>query len=206
MFTGIVKSLGTLTARTPEGSNVHLRIRSELSSSLSVDQSVAHDGVCLTVTEVDGDEHVVTAVRETLDRSALGDWQPGRRVNLELAMLAGARLDGHIVQGHVDAVGEVVHRADLDGSWSFRFRYRPSAEHMVVDKGSVCVNGVSLTVVDPADDTFGVAIIPYTYEHTSFRELRVGDRVNLEFDVIGKYVAKWVSVYGPAALQPSASD
>lgn len=198
MFTGIVKSLGTIETLTPEGTNVHVRIRSDLSEELSVDQSVAHDGVCLTVTELHRGAHAVTAVRETVDRTTLGDWRPGRSVNLELAMRADALLDGHLVQGHVDATAECIEIRDEDGSWAFRFRYEASPERILVDKGSVCVNGVSLTVVEPTRDTFGVAIIPYTYEHTTFRELTVGKRVNLEFDVIGKYVLRYAALYGGA--------
>ena len=202
MFTGIVKSLGTIEALTPEGSNVHIRIRSDVSDQLSVDQSVAHDGICLTVTEVgfgespDAATHTVTAIRETLDRTALSAWEVGREVNLELAMVSGARLDGHMVQGHVDTTGECTSIEDVDGSWNFRFRYEAHPERILVDKGSICVNGISLTVVNPTADSFGVSIIPYTYEHTTFRQLAVGDRVNLEFDIIGKYVVRYAALYG----------
>ena len=196
MFTGIVKSLGEVEEVRPDGGNVHVRIRSDISEVLSVDQSVAHDGVCLTVTELDAGAHVVTAVRETMQRTTLGDWEPGRKVNLELAMRADALLDGHLVQGHVDATAVCTEVRDEDGSWAFRFRYEPSPERVLVDKGSVCVNGVSLTVVEPTRDTFGVAIIPYTFEHTTFRDLAVGGRVNLEFDIIGKYVLRYAQLYG----------
>ena len=196
VFTGIIKSLGTIESLTPEGTNVHVRIRSDISDELSVDQSVAHDGICLTVTELGEGAHTVTAVRETMDRTTLGDWTPGRAVNLELAMRADALLDGHLVQGHVDATAECTEVRDEEGSWAFRFRYEPGPERILVDKGSVCVNGISLTVVEPTRDTFGVAIIPYTFEHTTFRDLRVGQRVNLEFDIIGKYVLRYAQLYG----------
>ena len=201
MFTGIVKELGTIEAMRREGTNVHVTVRSRLADQLSVDQSVAHDGICLTVTATDeaAGTHTVTAIQETLDRTALAQWSPGRSVNLELAMVAGARLDGHMVQGHVDTTAECIAIDDVDGSWNFRFRFAPAPEHILVDKGSVCVNGVSLTVVAPTADTFGVAIIPYTYAHTTFRQLRVGDAVNLEFDVIGKYVVRYAALYGGAA-------
>ena len=196
MFTGVIKSLGTIESLRPEGTNVHVAIRSDVSDELSVDQSVAHDGVCLTVTECSAGAHVVTAVRETLDRTTLGEWEVGRSVNLELAMRADALLDGHLVQGHVDTTAVCTDVRDEGGSWAFRFRYEASPERVLVDKGSVCVNGVSLTVVKPTRDAFGVAIIPYTFGHTTFRELRVGQRVNLEFDVIGKYVLRYAALYG----------
>jgi len=204
MFTGIVKALGTVTAIAREGTNVHFTIASAISDELSIDQSVAHDGVCLTVTDTTPSgktdqtqpTHTVTAIQETLDRSTLGDWHKGTRVNLELAMQAGARLDGHMVQGHVDTVAVCTEIKDVEGSWNFRFRYEAHPERILVDKGSICINGVSLTVVNPTIDTFGVAIIPYTYEHTTFRELCVGSRVNLEFDVIGKYVVQYARLYG----------
>lgn len=196
MFTGIVKSLGQVVSLTSEGGNVHVEIRSDISGELSVDQSVAHDGVCLTVTELGAGTHTVTAVRETMNRTTLGEWTPGRPVNLELAMRADALLDGHLVQGHVDATAECTDVRDEDGSWAYRFRFEPGPERVLVDKGSVCVNGISLTVVEPTRDTFGVAIIPYTYEHTTFKELQVGNRVNLEFDIIGKYVLRYAQLYG----------
>ncbi len=195
MFTGIIEAPGIITALRPEGDNVHVTCASSLSDELKIDQSLAHDGVCLTVVHQERGKHTVTAIRETLDRTRLGDWQVGDRVNLERAMQAGARLDGHIVQGHVDTTGECISVTEAGGSWYFRFRYRPTPEHLLVDKGSVCINGVSLTVVEPADDEFSVAIIPYTYEHTNFGQLRAGDRVNLEFDIIGKYIARQMAAY-----------
>ena len=199
MFTGIIKAAGEITRVEREGTNVHFTIASPISRETSVDQSVAHDGVCLTVTRQDSETHTVTAIQETLDRTALGNWGVGSEVNLELAMQAGARLDGHMVQGHVDTTAECTHVDDVDGSWNYRFRFAPGPDKILVDKGSICVNGVSLTVVKPTRDTFGVSIIPYTYAHTTFRRLRVGDRVNLEFDIIGKYVVQYAALYGQAA-------
>lgn len=195
MFTGIIESSGTITGIVREGDNYHFTVASDVSDELKIDQSLAHDGVCLTVVALDGKSHTVTAIRETMDRTRLGDWSTGDVVNLERAMKAGARLDGHIVQGHVDAVGECLRIEEAGGSWYFTFRYVLSPEHLLVDKGSVCINGVSLTVVDPEEDTFKVAIIPYTYEHTNFKELRPGSRVNLEFDIIGKYIARQMAAY-----------
>ena len=203
MFTGIIEAPGTITAIDREGDNVHVTVASAISDELKIDQSLAHDGVCLTVVALTETTHTVTAIRETLQRTRLGDWRAGDTVNLERAMQAGARLDGHIVQGHVDGVGECLNVSEAGGSWYFTFSYRPAPEHLLVDKGSVCINGVSLTVVEPTDDTFKVAIIPYTYEHTNFRELRAGSRVNLEFDIIGKYIARQMAAYGSA---PVAQD
>lgn len=195
MFTGIIESSGTITKIVREGDNYHFTVASDISDELKIDQSLAHDGVCLTVVALTGDSHTVTAIRETMDRTRLGDWEEGHVVNLERAMQAGARLDGHIVQGHVDATGECLLVEEAGGSWYFTFRYVLSPEHLLVDKGSVCINGVSLTVVEPKDDAFKVAIIPYTYEHTNFNALRPGSRVNLEFDIIGKYIARQMAAY-----------
>ncbi|MBB4077838.1 riboflavin synthase [Lewinella aquimaris] len=193
MFTGIIEAAGEITAIEHDRNNVHFTVRSPISGELKIDQSLAHDGVCLTVVALGEDTHTVTAIQETLQRTRLGDWQVGGTVNLERAMQAGARLDGHIVQGHVDTVGECTEVKESGGSWYFTFRY--ATEDLLVDKGSVCVNGVSLTVVEPTDDTFRVAIIPYTYEHTNFRDLRPGSQVNLEFDIIGKYIARQMAAY-----------
>jgi len=195
MFTGIIESLGEVTRLEKEGSNVHLTIASGISKELKIDQSLAHNGVCLTVVAKDKDTHTVTAVEETLKRSNIGDLATGKTVNLERAMVSGGRLDGHIVQGHVDATATCTEIREVDGSWYFRFQYTPTEEHLLVDKGSVCINGVSLTVVDPVDDHFSVAIIPYTYEHTTFRDMQVGDRINLEFDILGKYIAQYAKLY-----------
>ena len=195
MFTGIIEAAGTITAIRPEGDNVHFTVDSPVSGELKIDQSLAHDGVCLTVVELPAGGHVVTAIRETMRRTRLGEWAVGTKVNLERAMQAGARLDGHIVQGHVDTVGKCVAVEEAGGSWYYTFRYSPTPETLLVDKGSVCINGVSLTVVEPAADTFKVAIIPYTYEFTNFHQLRAGAQVNLEFDIIGKYIAKQLAAY-----------
>ncbi len=198
MFTGIIESLGQLTEMRAEGDNLHFTIVSPISEQLKIDQSVSHDGVCLTVVAVSEGAHTVTAIRETLLRSKLQTWKPGQLINLERAMLAHARLDGHLVQGHVDTVGECLSVEEAGGSWYYRFRYHPRPDWLLVDKGSICINGVSLTVVEPADDTFSVAIIPYTYEHTNFRQLEAGALVNLEFDVIGKYIARHLAAYAAA--------
>ncbi len=198
MFTGIVEALGIVERIEREGSNAHITVRSPISSALRIDQSVSHDGVCLTVVEVRDGCHVVTAVEETLRRSNLSDWQPGYVVNLERSLVWGGRLDGHLVQGHVDDVVRCTAIKPQNGSWHFTFQYRPTPEHFVVDKGSVCLNGVSLTVVTPRDDLFSVAIIPYTWEHTNFCRIREGDRLNVEFDIIGKYIARYAALYASA--------
>lgn len=195
MFTGIIEALGTIDKIEIEGTNYHFTINSPISKELKIDQSVSHNGVCLTVVACDEASHTVTAIKETLDRTSLGNWAKGQKVNLERAMKADARLDGHFVQGHVDTVGKCVEIQEVDGSWYFKFEYQPTEEHLLVDKGSVCINGVSLTVVSPEDNYFSVAIIPYTYEHTIFHQVSVGDTINLEFDVIGKYIAKYVQLY-----------
>jgi riboflavin synthase len=198
MFTGIIESTGIVEKIEREQSNLHFTIASPISRELKIDQSVSHNGVCLTVVALGEGTHTVTAIEETLRRSNLGDWQPGAVVNLERSMRMEGRLDGHIVQGHVDAAGVCVEVLETGGSWRCTFRYQPSPEHILVDKGSVCVNGVSLTVVEPRLDLFSVAIIPYTWVHTNFQHLKPGDRVNLEFDIIGKYIARYMAVYGGA--------
>lgn len=195
MFTGIIEAQGTLVRIDREGSNIHFTLSSAISEELKIDQSVAHDGVCLTVVAIGGGRHQVTAIEETLKRSKLDNWVVGSAINLERAMKADARLDGHMVQGHVDATARCTAVDVRDGSWYYRFQYEPTEEHLLVDKGSVCVNGVSLTVVEPVGDTFSVAIIPYTYEHTNFHQLQAGDQVNLEFDIIGKYIARYARLY-----------
>lgn len=195
MFTGIIEALGTVTALEKEGTNVHLTIRSSISNELKIDQSLAHNGVCLTVVGFSENTHTVTAIEETLNRSNIGDLEVGSFVNLERAMSANARLDGHMVQGHVDTTATCINIKTADGSWYYTFRYQPTPEHLLVDKGSICINGVSLTVVNPIDDVFSVAIIPYTYEHTTFKAIKVDDTINLEFDIIGKYIAKYTALY-----------
>ncbi len=195
MFTGIIETLGKVQGIEQEGSNVHFTIESDISNELKIDQSIAHNGVCLTVVKQESNQHIVTAIQETLERSSLGGIKVGSTINLERAMLANARLDGHIVQGHVDTTGTCVSVEEVDGSWYYTFKYQPTEELLLVDKGSICINGVSLTVVNPVDNCFSVAIIPFTYEHTTFHALKPGDTVNLEFDVLGKYIAKYAQLY-----------
>lgn len=197
MFTGIIEALGTVRHIEKDRSNVHFTVESPISSELKVDQSLSHNGACLTVvaTGRQPDFHVVTAVQETLLRTNLGSWQEGTLVNLERCLPLGGRLDGHMVQGHVDALAHCIEVLETGGSWRYTFRYQPSPEHLLVDKGSVCLNGVSLTVVEPRQDLFSVAIIPYTWEHTNFQRLQAGDSVNIEFDVIGKYISRYLSLY-----------
>ena len=192
MFTGIIETVGTVVGIAEEGTNRHFTIQSPFTSELKIDQSVAHDGVCLTVVALDAaaGTHVVTAIDETLRKTNLGQWQPGRHINLERCLAAGGRFDGHIVQGHVDDTAECLSVQDQDGSWLFRFRHAAGPQRLTVEKGSITINGVSLTCFDSTPTEFSVAIIPYTYEHTGFHQLQAGDRVNLEFDIVGKYVAK----------------
>ena len=190
MFTGIIEAIGTIVQTEQQGSNVTLTIQSPISNELKIDQSVAHNGVCLTVIAVQQDTHQVTAIEETLQKTTLGTWRENTQVNLERCTQVGARLDGHIVQGHVDQTGVSIGLTEQDGSWLYTFRYVPSRQNIVVEKGSICVNGTSLTAFDAEGDTFKVAIIPYTYEHTTIHAVKVGSRVNLEFDIVGKYVAK----------------
>ncbi len=195
MFTGIIESLGQVKSIEKEGTNLHFTIQSELAPELKIDQSVAHNGVCLTVVALSDGNYTVTAVEETLKKSNLGQLKEGELINLERSMKSDGRLDGHLVQGHVDTMGECTDIQVLDGSWYFKFRYPKERQHLLVDKGSICVNGVSLTVVDPTEDHFSVAIIPYTFEHTNFKQLKIGDPINLEFDIIGKYLARYASLY-----------
>lgn len=200
MFTGIIEATGVVKKIEQEGSNFHFHIQSPISDQLRVDQSLAHDGVCLTVVAVSEDTHVVTAIEETMQRSNLGALRTGSLINLERAMAANGRLDGHIVQGHVDTTGICTQVEERDGSWYYHFSYKLLPEHLLVDKGSICINGVSLTVVSPQDDQFSVAIIPYTYENTNFKTIRVGDKVNLEFDILGKYIARYAQYYAKAGI------
>lgn len=195
MFTGIIETLAKVEKIEKEGTNVHFTFSSSITNELKVDQSVAHNGVCLTVIEIDGDNYVVTAIKETLDRSNLGELKVGNDVNLERCTKIGSRLDGHIVQGHVDQTGICTSVKEIDGSWNFHFEYEPS-ENVTVEKGSITINGVSLTVVDSGVNSFSVSIIPYTYEHTSFKDFEVGTKVNLEFDIVGKYVTKLMNLRG----------
>ncbi len=188
MFTGIIETLGEITAIERENSNVHFTVKSSFTNELKIDQSVAHNGCCLTVVKINGNEFVVTAIEESLNKTNLETWKVGTKVNLERCMLLGARLDGHIVQGHVDTRGTCEKVEDLNGSWKYTFTY--DFNQPTVSKGSITINGVSLTVVDSEKGRFSVCIIPYTYEHTNFHTFENGSVVNLEFDIIGKYVAR----------------
>ncbi len=190
MFTGIIETLGKVEKLEKEGGNLHITVSSSITQELKIDQSVSHNGVCLTVVSLDGDSYTVTAIEETLNKTSLGNLKVGNVVNLERAMLLGARLDGHIVQGHVDQTAVCTSIAEKDGSWFFTFQYDSKLNNITIEKGSITVDGVSLTVVDSKKDSFSVAIIPYTYEHTRFHTYKVGAVVNLEFDVVGKYVAR----------------
>jgi riboflavin synthase len=188
MFTGIIEQLGIVKSIRKEDNNIHFTIEAPFTSELKIDQSVAHNGCCLTVVEIDQQQYVVTAIQETLDKTNLKDWTIGTKVNLERCMQMNGRLDGHIVQGHVDSIATCVNIEDQSGSWKYTFEY--TTDQVTVEKGSITINGTSLTVVDSLPKSFSVCIIPYTYEHTNFHQLNVGDSVNLEFDIIGKYVAK----------------
>ena len=190
MFTGIIETLGEVTRLEKEDTNLHITLKSDITNELKIDQSLAHNGVCLTVVAIDGEEYTVTAIKETIDKSNIGDLIVNDLVNLERAMKLGARLDGHIVQGHVDTTGICTNIVDENGSTVYTFNYSDNPEHITIEKGSITVNGVSLTVVNSQKTGFSVAIIPYTKTHTTFQSLKVGDRINLEFDVIGKYVAR----------------
>jgi riboflavin synthase len=188
MFTGIIEALGRVESLEDEGSNRHFTISCPFTEELKIDQSLAHNGACLTVTSVDSNQYSVTAIHETLERTNLGKLKKGDLVNLERCMLMNGRIDGHLVQGHIDQTGIVKSVKDENGSWKIVISYDKTSGHLTVPKGSVCVNGVSLTVVDAAPGEFSIAIIPYTWKHTTFNSIRVNDAVNLEFDIIGKYV------------------
>jgi len=190
MFTGIIEAFAKVNALTKEGDNLHIKLESKLAGTLKIDQSVAHNGVCLTVVDCDTTHYIVTAIQETLDKTNLGLLQVGDLINIERAMQMGDRLDGHIVQGHVDQTAQCIAAETLDGSWTYTFEYDSKPENITIEKGSITVNGVSLTVVNSKDNQFSVAIIPYTYENTNFKKLQVGKIVNLEFDLIGKYISK----------------
>jgi riboflavin synthase len=190
MFTGIIEKFGTVMKIVNEGTNLHFTIESDLSNELKIDQSVSHNGVCLTVVALTDNTHTVTAIQETLEKTNLKYLTEGSKVNLERCMQMNGRLDGHIVQGHVDQTANCILRREIDGSWEYRFKYDNSLGNVTVEKGSVCVNGISLTVVNSTEDEFSVYIIPYTFEHTNLHEVEEGKTVNLEFDIIGKYVAR----------------
>lgn len=193
MFTGIIETLGTIQEIRKEKDNIHITMDSSITNELKIDQSVAHNGVCLTVVAINENQYTVTAIDETIRKTNLGFWKTGQKVNLERAMKLGDRLDGHIVQGHVDQIGICIAMSETNGSWSYTFEYDELLNNITIEKGSITVNGVSLTVVNSIKNQFSVAIIPYTYEHTNFNSFEVGTRVNLEFDVIGKYVSRLYS-------------
>ena len=191
MFTGIIEKIARVVSLEKKGTNLNIRCSTTLSNELKIDQSVSHNGVCLTVVEVNNEEYTVTAVKETLSLSNLSELKVGDEVNIETCMQLGGRLDGHIVQGHVDTTARCLDIKEEGGSWKFRFKHKKT-EHFTVEKGSVCVNGVSLTVCNSEDEGFSVAIIPYTFENTNFKNLKIGDEVNIEFDIVGKYISKMI--------------
>ena len=190
MFTGIIESFGKVVNLEKDQENLNLSLESNLTQKLKIDQSLAHNGVCLTVVKIEGDQYTVTAIQETLEKSNLNKIKKGDLINLERAMMMNSRLDGHIVQGHVDQIGICTAEVFRGGSWFFEFEYDQDQKNITIEKGSICVNGVSLTVVNSGLNNFSVAIIPYTYEHTNFHLIKKGDAVNLEFDMIGKYISK----------------
>lgn len=190
MFTGIIETLGTIQEIKKDKDNVHITIASSITEELQIDQSVAHNGICMTVVAINKNLYTVTAIGETIKKTNISHWQTQDVVNLERAMKLGDRLDGHIVQGHVDQIGNCITAKETNGSWYYTFEYDESLQNITIEKGSITVNGVSLTVVDSGKNNFSVAIIPYTFEHTNFNSFKVGTKVNLEFDVIGKYVSK----------------
>ncbi|APA91877.1 riboflavin synthase [Myroides odoratimimus] len=194
MFTGIVENIGNIKRIEKEQENLHITVESAFASELQIDQSVLHNGICLTVVALADGEYTVTAIKETIDVTSIGQWQVGQELNLERAMLMNGRLDGHIVQGHVDHIATCVSIEEVGGSTYFGFEYKKTSQHVTIEKGSITIDGTSLTVVDSGINTFKVAIIPYTLEHTIFKHYQVGTVVNLEFDVVGKYVAKLVQL------------
>lgn len=190
MFTGIIETLGTIQELKKEKDNIHITIDAAITTELKIDQSVAHNGICLTVVAIKDTSYTVTAIDETIKKTNLGEWREGDLVNLERAMKLGDRLDGHIVQGHVDQTGTCISIQETNGSWLYTFEYDAKLSNITIEKGSITVNGVSLTVVNSKKNHFSVAIIPYTHEHTNFKDFKVGSKINLEFDVIGKYVSR----------------
>ena len=194
MFTGIIEDLGILKKIEKEKGNINLYFKSKLTQELKIDQSLSHNGVCLTVVSIDNDIYKVTAVKETLDKSNLGELKVNSIVNLERAMKSNARLDGHYVQGHVDQIAKCLNVRETDGSWYYEFEYDNTSNNITIEKGSIAVNGVSLTVVNSKLDGFSVAVIPYTYNNTNFKKIQKGDNVNIEFDMIGKYITKLIRI------------
>lgn len=194
MFTGIIETLGIIKDLKKDNSNLTITVSSSITHELKIDQSVAHNGVCLTVIAINNGEYTVTAIKETIEKTNLADWKVGDMLNLERAMKLGDRLDGHIVQGHVDQTGICKSIEEANGSWCFTFEYDSNLNNITIEKGSITVNGVSLTVVNSKENEFSVAIIPYTFEHTNFKNVQIGTTINLEFDVVGKYVARLYSL------------
>lgn len=194
MFTGIIETLGTIEEIRSDNDNLHVTVRTTLAQELKIDQSISHNGICLTVVSIQDNQYTVTAIRETIEKTNLGNWKKGDVVNLERAMKLGDRLDGHIVQGHVDQTGTCIAVTEANGSWYYTFEYDSKLNNLTIEKGSITVNGVSLTVVNSKKDAFSVAIIPYTHEHTNFNSFVIGTKINLEFDVIGKYVSRLYSL------------
>ncbi|MEI6586779.1 MAG: riboflavin synthase [Sediminibacterium sp.] len=194
MFTGIIESTGKVISIEKQGTNTSFWIASLISSELKIDQSLSHEGVCLTVEAIENGQHKVTAIEETLRKTNLSGWIVGNSLNLERCLVMNGRLDGHIVQGHVDATGICTQITTLEGSWEYRFSFPESFKHLIIEKGSIAVNGTSLTCFDVTNNAFSVAIIPYTFEHTSIHQLQIGSIVNLEFDILGKYVQRWLQV------------
>ena len=190
MFTGIIERIGVVKNINYEKENVHFTIASSFTNELKVDQSVSHDGCCLTVVDIENDEYIVTAIKETINKTNISDWKVGTKVNLERCTKMNGRLDGHIVQGHVDTTGTCLNIEDENGSWKYTFKY--NSKDVTVEKGSITINGISLTVIDSKENSFSVCIIPYTYENTNIHQIKAGDLVNLEFDIIGKYIAKLI--------------
>ena len=190
MFIGIIETLGTIQEIKKENTNIHIKINSSITNELKIDQSVAHNGICLTVVAIEDSFYTVTAIDETIKKTNLAHWKVGDKVNLERAMKLGDRLDGHIVQGHVDQTGTCIAAEQTNGSWLYTFEYDEKLNNITIEKGSITVNGVSLTVVNSKKNQFSVAIIPYTYENTNFKNFKIGTKVNLEFDVIGKYISR----------------
>lgn len=201
MFTGIIQNFSKVIDIQRNGTNLNLWLSSAITNELKIDQSVAHNGICLTVVAISDDKYMVTAVAETIQRTNISHWEIDELINIELAMSASLRLDGHIVQGHVDQTAICKLIENQNGSWLFTFQLDNSSNQILVDKGSICVNGVSLTVVNPTKNEFSVAIIPYTFEHTNFKNIRIGSEVNIEFDIIGKYILKYLEAYKSFILQ-----
>ena len=195
MFTGIIEARGLITKITESGSNRTFIIESELANQLKIDQSIAHNGVCLTVESTDQNSYQVTAIHETLAKTTLGSWKTGQSINLEQCLQWNGRLDGHLVQGHVDTIATCISKKAMNGSWEFRFQFPKSFEPLVIEKGSICLDGISLTIFNIEDNEFSVAIIPYTFEHTNLQNLLVGNSVNIEFDIIGKYMSRYLEIY-----------